>query len=96
MTRSTFASGTFSASRRTSSGRLSVAWRRITGGTTPANDDQFDAAVDYILGRAYAAGGETGIGRVSIHGHRRTGSFLLPDTPDLRARWGHWLSTKAM
>lgn len=64
-------------------------------GPTPANDDQFDAAVGYILGRAYSEEGETGIGRISVLGDRRTGSFLLPDTPDLSARWDHWLSTKA-
>lgn len=65
-------------------------------GPTPANDDQFDAAVGYILGRAYVAEVEVGIGRVSTLGDRRTGSFLLPDTPDLRARWENWLSRKAV
>ena len=64
-------------------------------GPTPKNDDQFDAAVGYMLGCAYAAGSDTTIGRVSTLGDRRTGSFLLPDTPDLRARWDDWLSRKA-
>ena len=63
-------------------------------GPMPANDDEFDAAVGYILGRGYAEGRETRIGRVSILGDRRTGSFLLPEVPDLCDRWQSWLSSK--
>ena len=61
-------------------------------GPTPANDDQFDAAIGYILGRVYAEGGESGIARVAILGDRRAGAFLLPDVRQLRRQWERWMS----
>ena len=60
-------------------------------GPTPTNDDQFDAAVGYILGRALVGGEDCGV-RVAMLGDRRTGSFLLPDSPRLRGKWEYWLS----
>ena len=60
-------------------------------GSTPTNDDQFDAAVGYVLGCALV-GAEDGRARVTMLGDRRTGSFLLPDSRELRGRWERWLS----
>ena len=66
-------------------------------GPTPENDDQFDAAVGYILGCAFEAGVSPTIGSVLTLGDRRTGSFLLPDTHNnLRRRWEDWRSNKAL
>ncbi len=62
-------------------------------GPTPTNDDQFDVAVGYILGRALVGGEDCGV-RVAMLGDRRTGSFLLPDSPELRGKWEDWLSEK--
>ena len=63
-------------------------------GPGPANDDQFDAAVGYMLGCAYADDFDRSAPRVAIVGTRRTGSFLLPEVPGLRDRWRSWLSSK--
>ena len=60
-------------------------------GPTPTNDDEFDAAVGYILGRALVGGEDCGA-HVVMLGDRRTGSFLLPDSRELRSKWEYWLS----
>lgn len=60
-------------------------------GPTPMNDDQFDAAVGYVLGRALV-GVDDGGTRVAMLGDRRTGSFLVPDSRELRNKWERWLS----
>ena len=62
-------------------------------GPTPTNDDQFDAAVGYVLGRALV-GAEDGGARVAMLGDRRTGAFLLPDSRELRNKWERWLWRK--
>ena len=55
----------------------------------PKNDDEFDAAVGYILGSMYVQQrrdrGEPR--RVVILGDRCTGSFLLPVVPELEKKW---------
>ena len=71
--------------------KASAAWE---DGPEPANDDQFDAAAGYILGRAYADNGEGEAARVAILGNRRTGSFLLPEVAGLRDGWRSWLASK--
>ena len=55
----------------------------------PENDDEFDAAVGYILGSMYVQqlGATDGKPRVEILGCRSTGSFLLPAYPELKERW---------
>ena len=61
----------------------------------PANDDEFDAAVGYLLGSLYvrdrtiaAKSGQ----EVTILGNRSTGSFLLPAVPGLVRSWHAWLN----
>ena len=54
-------------------------------------DDQFDAAVGYILGRALLEG-ENGTVRVASLGDRRMGSFLLPVVPGLESAWKQWIA----
>lgn len=76
---------------------ISCAAEGFWEGPTPENDDQFDAAVGYILGCAYEAGGSPATGNVLTLGDRCTGSFLLPDTRNgLRGRWEGWLSKRAL
>lgn len=60
-------------------------------GPTPTNDDEFDAAVGYILGRALVGGEDCGI-LVAMLGDRRTESFLMPDSGEVRSKWERWLS----
>ena len=64
---------------------------------TPSNDDEFDAAVGYLLGNLYlcnrqeaANKGETDI---IILGDRSTGSFLLPSVPGLAEGWRAWVKS---
>lgn len=63
-------------------------------GGHPRDDDEFDAAVAYILGSLYvrdrsgAAEDERG---VTILGDRFTGSFLLPAIPGLEQTWRAWV-----
>lgn len=58
----------------------------------PRNDDQFDAAIGFILGCAYLADRRSPSPSVVILGGRRTGSFLVPRAPDLIDRWEEWLA----
>ena len=55
----------------------------------PANNDEFDAAVGYILGSMYLQdqSATQGQPRVTILGDRFTGSFLLPVDPKLEEKW---------
>ncbi|MDE0033344.1 MAG: hypothetical protein OXU75_09450 [Deltaproteobacteria bacterium] len=55
---------------------------------TPANGDEFDAAVGYVLGALYAQGNNG----VAILGDRHTGSFLLPVVPNLMDMWHEFLA----
>ncbi len=56
---------------------------------TPKNDDQFDAAVGYILGSLYAD--EETRDKVTLLGSRETGSFLLPVVRGLEEKWNDWI-----
>ena len=57
-------------------------------GRKPENDDEFDAAVGYILGSMYVQQRrDRGEPRVEILGDRCTGSFLLPVVPELKTKW---------
>ena len=62
------------------------------GFPTPENDDQFDAAVGYLLGSMYLRhlGANVGKPSVAILGDRTTGSFLLPMDPELENSWREW------
>ena len=69
---------------------------RWTDPPTPENDDEFDAAVGYLLGSLYvrdrtmaAKSGQ----EVTILGNRSTGSFLLPAVPGLVRSWHAWLNS---
>ena len=56
----------------------------------PGNDDEFDAAVGYILGSLYVdhLAGAPKVGQgVVILGDRSKGSFLLPAVPGLQRSW---------
>ena len=59
---------------------------------TPTNDDEFDAAVGYLLGSMYfqRRGSTNGNPCVEILGDRCTGALLLPADPDLEKSWGKW------
>ena len=63
------------------------------GRPTPGNDDEFDAAVGYILGSLYLKQPRTKEEEpcVKILGDRCTGSFLLPADPELEERWRAFL-----
>ena len=67
-------------------------WR---GRPTPENDDEFDVAVGYILGSLYV-GNRTRPrpSNVIVLGNRSTGSFLLPEVPDLVRSWCDWLKSR--
>ena len=58
----------------------------------PKNDDEFDAAVGYILGSMYLQqpGATQGKPCVAILGDRCTGSLLLPADTVLEERWEEW------
>ena len=58
----------------------------------PENDDEFDAAVGYILGSMYLQqlGATEGEPCVAILGDRCTGSLLLPADTVLEERWEEW------
>lgn len=64
-----------------------------TNRPAPQDDDEFDAAVGFILGSLYA--GERTKARytsreVTLLGNRSTGSFLLPAVPRLTQSWNAW------
>jgi len=73
-------------------GRTQFPWK---GRPAPQNDDEFDAAVGYILGSLYV-GGRAGTRRkareVTVLGNRSTGSFLLPAVRDLECSWKAWIN----
>lgn len=57
----------------------------------PKTDDQFDAAVGYILGRRFQQGLTQAPPDCTILGGRQHGSFLLPWSPELHDAWARWL-----
>ena len=61
-----------------------------TARPTPADHDEFDAAVGYMLGSLYLSnrnGAGKGEREVFVLGDRFTGSFLLPAIPRLAQQW---------
>lgn len=56
---------------------------------TPRKDDEFDAAVGYLLGSMYLQdrGSTEEDRRVDVLGNRCTGALLLPMGPELKKRW---------
>ena len=61
----------------------------------PQTDDEFDAAVGYLLGTMYVRDESNGkSGRnVVILGNRETGSFLLPAVPGLWEEWRRFVGS---
>jgi len=73
-------------------GRTQFPWKARP---TPQNDDEFDAAVGYILGSLYVggrAGTRSKAQEVTILGNRSTGSFLLPAVRGLECSWNVWIN----
>ncbi len=66
--------------------RSEVSWSEKP---TPESDDEFDAAIGYILGCLYLCDRQkpTGERRVDFLGDQATGSFLLPMVPGLVNSW---------
>ena len=62
---------------------------------TPSNDDEFDAAVAYLVGIQYHYNrpetANKGEPDVIILGDRSTGPFLIPSVPGLAEQWGAWV-----
>ena len=61
---------------------------------TPSTDDEFDAAVGYILGRMFQRAGTDHPQRCGILGNRRDGAFLLPLSQELTEAWAGWTETR--
>ena len=62
---------------------------------TPADDDEFDAAVGYLLGSLYLRDQNGAAKRerhVVILGDRFTGSFLLPAVSEIAQGWRAWVN----
>ena len=59
----------------------------------PETDDEFDAAVGYIVGAMICQGRVDQRRRCTILGNARDGAFLLPSTPELVAAWNCWSGT---
>lgn len=56
----------------------------------PKTDDEFDAAIGYILGKFYTQDGKTALRRSLILGGREHGAFLLPKISGLADAWIRW------
>ena len=56
----------------------------------PNTDDQFDAAIGYILGKLFVQGEVTAPGRSLIIGGSEYGAFLLPKVSGLADAWVRW------
>lgn len=56
----------------------------------PNTDDQFDAAIGYILGKLFVRGEVTAPARSLIIGDREYGAFLLPKVSGLADAWVRW------
>ena len=62
---------------------------------TPRTDDEFDAAVGYVLGAMFMrdeAGGREP--SVAILGNAQDGTFLVPYEPELFRAWSDWSETQ--
>lgn len=56
----------------------------------PETDDEFDAAIGYILGKLFMLDGVKAPRRSLILGDSEYGAFLLPNVPGLADAWIHW------
>lgn len=56
----------------------------------PETDDEFDAAIGYILGKLFSLEGDEGPRRSLILGDREHGAFLLPNVSGLADAWIRW------
>ena len=59
----------------------------------PESDDEFDAAVGYVLGMMLALGRLDRPGGCTILGDAEHGAFLVPYDQDLESEWKRWLAT---
>ena len=59
----------------------------------PKTDDEFDAAIGYILGKLFVSGGVKAPRRSLILGDSEYGAFLLPNIPGLADAWIRWKET---
>ena len=59
----------------------------------PETDDEFDAAVGYLLGTMISQDEADQRRRCTIVGNARDGAFLVPSTPGLVAAWNSWSET---
>jgi len=59
---------------------------------SPNDDDEFDAAVGYILGHLHVSDPTALEQKVIILGDRSTGSFLLPAVRGLECSWKAWIN----
>ena len=59
----------------------------------PKTDDEFDAAIGYILGKLFMLDGVKAPRRSLILGDSEHGAFLLPNVPGLADAWIHWKDT---
>ena len=62
----------------------------------PDSDDEFDAAIGYILGKLITLDGTQTPRRCLILGSREYGSFLLPNIPGLADAWIRWKDEKGV
>ena len=56
----------------------------------PSTDDEFDAAIGYILGKLFTQDGQTSPERSLILGDDECGAFLLPKISGLVDAWNRW------
>ena len=56
----------------------------------PSTDDEFDAAIGYILGKLFTQDGQTSPERSLILGDDKCGAFLLPKISGLADAWVRW------
>ncbi|MCY4499826.1 MAG: hypothetical protein OXC14_21415 [Rhodospirillaceae bacterium] len=60
----------------------------------PGTDDEFDAAVGYILGRTFVGDGHVAGQGCGILGNRKDGAFLVPLSRELTDAWVDWTATR--
>lgn len=63
------------------------------GSPRPETDDEFDAAVGYILGAMISQDNADRRRRCTILGNAHDGAFLVPSTPELVTAWNSWAGT---
>lgn len=55
------------------------------------DDDEFDAAVGYLLGVLYLRGLDEARPCITLLGSRETGAFLVPNVDGLRESWDEFV-----